>query len=123
MRNPIYINELRKKIMFELKDFEPKYFKVYEDPRIDMYYIFINLHVYMALEGLYNECDSLVICKNDKALTFEQLENCENGNGTEKIGFDAGENIIFEMKLNEYTGNVDELTVLLTNIVREAILS
>lgn len=119
MHTSINIIELRDKILFELKDLEPKYFREFNDMRIDGYFIFLNPYMYIVLDGAYYEWHHAIICKNNEAMTFEQLENCANGDGLEKIGFDAGENIIFEMKFDKYTGDVDDLTVLLTNTIKK----
>lgn len=116
------INDLLDKMLVELKIFNPQYYRELDDPRIDTYYISINQHYYIVLYGVCEECDDIAIINNNNIkyniMTAHGLENyvkhnynCDNETG----------NIIFELELDTFNGNMDDLIIFLTNSIKKFI--
>ena len=116
------INTLIEKILFELKTLNPKCCRSMDDPRIDTYYISINQHNYMVLYGVCDECDSIVIYNNNDIkydiMTIEGIENFVN---KYEPNDDDDCNIIFELELDTFNGNITDLVLLLTNSVKQIV--
>ena len=116
------INDLLDRILFNLESIKPLYCRQLDDPRIDIYYIPINQNYYMVLYGAYDECYSIVIYNNNNIkyniITIEGLENFVN-NYDEVM--DATCNIIFELELDTFNGNINDLILLLTNSVKNVV--
>ena len=116
------INDLLDRILFKLESIKPLYCRQLDDPRIDTYYISINQNYYMVLYGVCDECDSIVIYNNNNIkyniMTIEGIENFVN-NYDEVM--DATCNIIFELELDTFNGNINDLILLLTNSVKNIV--
>ncbi len=118
-----YINDLLDKILFKLKSITPLYCRQLDDPRIDTYYISLNQNYYMVLYGVCGECDNVIIYNNNNIkyniMTTEGIEKFVN-NYDEVMDTDD-DNIIFELKLDTFNGNINDLILLLTNLVKNII--
>ena len=116
------INTLLDKILFELKIFYPVYCREMDDPRIDTYYISINQNNYMVLYGSCDKCDSVCIFNNNNIkyniMTTQGIE--EFVNKYDKL-IDETCNIIFELELDTFNGNINDLLLLLTNSVKQIV--
>lgn len=116
------IDNLLDKILVELKIFNPKYCRDLDDPHIDAYYISINQCNYIVLQGVFEECDSIAIYNNNNIkyniMTTHGIENYVNHN--DDLYYDMG-NIIFELKLDTFNGNMNDLILFLTNSVKSII--
>lgn len=117
-----YINDLLDRILFKLKTINPLYCRQLDDPRIDIYYISINKNYYMVLYGVCGECDRVVIYNNNNIkyniMTTQGIENFVN-NYDEVT--DATRNIVFELKLDIFNGNINDLILFLTNSVKNIV--
>jgi len=115
------INTLLNKMLFELKIFNPKYCRQFDDPRIDSYYISINQHNYMVLNGICDECDNIIIYNNNNInhniMTTRGIENFVN---KDEI-IDDTSIVIFELELDTFNGNINDLIILLTNLVKKIV--
>lgn len=115
------INTLLDKIIAELNIFNPKWCRKLDDPRIDTYYISINQNNYIVLSGYCGGCDNIYIYNNDNIkydiMTTHGINNYVNTYGEQ---IDMG-NIIFELKLDTFNGNMKDLLLFLTNSVKEII--
>lgn len=116
------INDLLDKILVELKIFNPKYCRELDDPRIDTYYISINQNNYIVLKGGCSECDSIYIYNNNNIkyniMTTHGIENYVNKSDDPICDT---RDIIFELKLNTFNGNINDLILFLTNSVKKII--
>ncbi len=115
---------LADEILFKLKILKPAYYRVMDDPRIDTYYISLNQNNYIVLYGdrECSECDYICIYNNNNIkyniMTTQGIENFVN-NYDKQI--DDINNIIFELKLNTFDGNMNDLILLLTNSIKQIV--
>ena len=111
-----HMDALLDKILFELKTLNPKYYREMDDPRIDTYYISINQNNYIVLSGIYGECDCVSIYNNNNIkydiMTQQGINDYLNKYDEE---MDDMCNIIFELKLDTFNGNINDLILLLRN--------
>lgn len=114
------INVLLDRMLLELKSFNPVYCRQLDDPRIDHYYISINQNYYMVLYGVCGECDSVEIHNNNNnkcnIMTIQGIDNFVN-----KCDGPMYNKIIFEMELDFFNGNMDDLILYLTNSVKQIV--
>ena len=101
----------------KIESINPLYCRQFDDPRIDIYYISINQHNYMVLYGSCDYCDSIVIynnnnINNNNIMTIQGINIFVNNYHDDDMG-----NIIFELELNTFNGNIDDLILLLINSV------
>jgi len=119
------INELLNKLLFELKFFNPKYCRQFDDPRLDNYYISINQNYYIVLYGICEECDTICFYNNKNMdydiMTTEGIEEFANDENMEV-------DILFEIILdekdelyepNEFNNNIDDLIFHVVNSVKK----
>ena len=102
------INTLLDKILFELKIFNPIYCRVFDDPRIDTYFISVNQNNYIVLYGGCDECEQIVMYNNNNMkhnlMTTKGLEIFANEDTKE----DEDE-AIFDFELDTFDGNEEDL--------------
>lgn len=117
------INNLLDKILFEFKTLNPKYSRQLDDPRIDTYYISINKNNFIVLCGICDECDHISICNNNNInhniMTTHGLDMFVNQENQENI--DDTNNVIFEIELDTFNGNIDNLILLVKNSIQKII--
>jgi hypothetical protein len=148
---PFDINTLLDKILFELKILNPLYCRQPDDPRIDTYYISINQHNYIILYGTCDECDNIIIYNNNNInhdiMTTQGIknfvyideniiddisgniinddnindENIIDENIDDNINDDKDEKVIFELELDTFEGNMDDLILLIKNTVKKIV--
>lgn len=116
------INNLLDKILFEINPLNPIFCREWDDPRIDTYYISINENNYIVLDGVCEQCDNIAIYNNNNLkyniMTRQGLNNFVNKYGEQ---MDDSCNIIFELDLNNFNGNINDLILILTNTIKKIV--
>lgn len=112
-----HIYEILDKILLKFKILHPQYCRVLDDPRIDTYYISLNQQNCIVLGGLCDECDNISLYNNiqtnDNIMTLEGLHNFANYNQS-MDDF----NVLLDLELNKFDGNIDDLILLLIDSVK-----
>ena len=114
------INTLLDKILFELKN--PLYCRQLDDPRIDTYYISINQSNFIVLYGVCGECDGIIIYNknNIKYNIMTPLGIDKFVNTYEPFDYENMSKI-FELKLDSFNGNLNDVILHLTNEVKNIV--
>lgn len=121
------INKLSDAILFELRQFNPKFCRQFDDPRIDTYYISINQNYYIVLYGICEECDTITLY-NNKNINYDIMTT----QGIEKFANDESieSDVVFEIILdetdelyepNEFNNNIDDFIFYFINTVKKHI--
>ena len=101
------INDLLDRMLINLEPFKPLYYRQLDDPRIDTYYISINNNYYMVLYGICDECDSVKIY-NDNNIKYDikTTQGIKNFVNNYDEVTDSTCNIVFELELDSFNGNI-----------------
>jgi len=87
--------------------------------RLTTYYIPINQQNYMRIHGVDDNLESIGIYSEDNIkfdiMTKEGLENFVHGHGGNNF------TVIFELDAFTYNGNIDDLVLLLTKLVKKIV--
>lgn len=116
------INDLLDRMLINLKPLKPLYYRQLDDPRIDTYYISINNNYYMVLYGICDKCDSVAILNNNNIkYDIKTMQGIELFVENYDEVTDATCNVVFELELNTFNGNMNDLILFLTNSVKNIV--
>lgn len=115
----MYIDNLINKIL-KIESIKPIIFREPDDPRLDNYFVSLSPNYYMFIFGT---CD---ICENIKIYKYNNIGyDIMTEYGLEKFVCDYGEasdsDIIFELDINKWNGNIDDLVLLLTIVIKNIV--
>lgn len=120
MANRINIKMLLAQIFNEFEQYNPKYYMLPDDPRLDTYYVSIDRNNYIVLYGICGECDEIAIFNSNN--TFYDITT---QNGLEmfanKLDDNGNDVIICELNLLELNCDMNNAIALIKNALEHII--